>query len=66
MATDKTTMIQCIHCKHGKFMQWMKNPVICECELLGNERFVAEAKKLCSLYEESKTEVPVITHYDSY
>ena len=20
------TMVQCIHCKHGKFMQWMKNP----------------------------------------
>lgn len=66
MATDKTTMIQCIHCKHGKFMQWMKNPIICECELLSNERFVAEAKKLCSLYEESKTETPEITHYDSY
>ena len=57
-------MIQCIHCKHGKFMQWMKNPIICECSIT-NERFVAEAKRLCSTLERTQAE-PQITHYKNY
>lgn len=65
MASNKVTMIQCMNCKHGKFMQWMKNPIICECTLSG-ERFVAEARRICSLYEPSGNETPTITHYDSY
>ena len=63
MANNK--MIQSIHCKHGKFMQWMKNPVICECDIL-KERFVAEAKRLCPTFEQSNQIKPEITHYDHY
>ena len=59
-------MIQCINCKHGRFMQWMNNPIICECMLMQNERFVAEAKKLCPLFELSGIEKPEVTHYESY
>lgn len=67
MASTKSSgMIQCIHCKHGRFMQWMNNPIICECQLLQKERFVAEAKKLCPLFERTTVENPPITHYDSY
>lgn len=58
------TMIQCIHCKHGTFMQWMKNPVICQCDIT-HERFVAEAKRLCPTYEYTRNE-PHITHYKNY
>ncbi|MCM1108789.1 MAG: hypothetical protein NC388_07015 [Clostridium sp.] len=58
-------MTQCIHCKHGKFMQWMKNPIICECTL-SEERFVAEAVKLCPLFERSNNPNPEITHYSKY
>lgn len=65
MASAKT-MIKCYDCKHGKYMQWMKNPIICECELT-NERFVAEAKRICGRYEVRKGNgTPNITHYDQY
>ncbi|MBO5180876.1 MAG: hypothetical protein J6B92_03175 [Paraprevotella sp.] len=57
-------MIQCIHCKNGRFMQWMKNPIICECTLTG-ERFVAESVKVCPTFEAAQKEVE-ITHYDQY
>ena len=64
MANNK--MIQCIHCKHGKFMQWMKNPIICECNWTG-ERYVAEARRLCARYEErTSPEPPAVKHYDHY
>ena len=46
-------------------MQWMKNPVICECDIL-KERFVAEAKRLCPTFEQSNQTKPEITHYDHY
>lgn len=58
--------VRCIECKHGMLMQWMQNPIICECECL-NERFVAESKKLCQLFEARNTTAPPkITHYDHY
>ena len=43
MAGNKDKMVKCYDCKHGKYMQWMKNPIICECNWTG-ERYVAEAK----------------------
>ena len=50
----------------NKYMQWMKNPIICECNWTG-ERYVAEAKRLCSRFEENTSrETPEITHYDHY
>ena len=59
-------MVKCYNCKHGKYMQWMKNPIICECNSTG-ERYVAEAKRLCSRFEENTSrETPEITHYDHY
>ncbi len=66
MAVNKVKMVKCLHCKHGKYMQWMKNPVICECLWTG-ERYVAEARRLCSRYEENPDKgTPAITHYDHY
>lgn len=66
MAVNKDKMVRCLDCKHGKFMQWMKNPIICECKMT-NERQVAEAYKLCNIYEENYTKkAPEITHFDSY
>lgn len=58
-------MIQCLHCKHGRYMQWMKNPVICECSLNG-ERFVAEARRLCALYDDAGSREPEIVHFSHY
>lgn len=58
-------MIQCIHCKHGKYMQWMKNPIICECTLSG-ERYVAEARRICPSFDESGAREPQITHFSQY
>lgn len=65
-AVKSQEMVQCIRCKHGHFMQWMKNPIICECTVMQNERFVAEAKKICQAYEPSNIQTPTITHFDSY
>lgn len=66
MAAGKDKMVKCINCKHGKYMQWMKNPIICECNWNG-ERFVAEAKRLCAQYEDNISKKgPEITHYDHY
>lgn len=58
-------MAQCIRCKHGKFMQWMKNPIICECTLT-NERFVAESLKVCAQFDPSYNETPHIEHFNQY
>ncbi len=58
------TMIQCIHCKYGKFMQWMKNPIICQCTLT-DERYVAEAKRVCASFEKTMNK-PQVTHYKNY
>lgn len=66
MAVGKDKMVKCINCKHGKYMQWMKNPIICECNWTG-ERYVAEAKRICTRYEEKTSrETPQITHYEHY
>ena len=65
MATGKK-MVKCYNCKYGQYMQWMKNPIICECTRTG-ERYVAEAKRLCDRFEETtRMEAPKITHYDHY
>lgn len=62
----KVKMVRCYDCKHGKYMQWMKNPIICECTL-NDERFVAEAKRICTRYEHiQRQNEPEITHYDHY
>lgn len=62
----KVKMVRCYDCKHGKYMQWMKNPIICECTWTG-ERFVAEARRICSRYEDAhRKDAPEITHYDHY
>lgn len=59
-------MVRCYECKHGKYMQWMKNPIICECKLT-NERFVAEARRMCPRYEDAPRKgAPEITHYEHY
>ena len=34
----KDKMVKCFECKHGRYMQWMKNPIICECNWTG-ERY---------------------------
>jgi len=60
-----TRMIQCIRCKHGKYMQWMKNPIICECNFT-QERYVAEARRLCSMFEEAGNREIEITHFSHY
>lgn len=66
MAGNKDKMVKCYDCKHGKYMQWMKNPIICECNWTG-ERYVAEAQRLCSRFEENTSrETPEVTHYDHY
>ncbi|MBQ1973898.1 MAG: hypothetical protein II222_06145 [Paraprevotella sp.] len=58
-------MIQCINCKHGRYMQWMKNPIICECQVQ-KERFVAESRRQCPLFEQRYTGEAEIVHYDHY
>ncbi|MCD8318560.1 MAG: hypothetical protein LUC45_06885 [Paraprevotella sp.] len=66
MAINKVRMVRCDDCKHGKYMQWMKNPIICECNWTG-ERYVAEAKRLCARYEEFVgIEKPEVVHFDHY
>ena len=57
-------MVKCIDCKKGTFMQWMANPIICECTI-NNERLVAESRRLCTRFERSYAK-PTITHYDHY
>ncbi len=64
MAATKGLMIQCLNCKHGTFMQWFHNPIICQCNMF-NERFVAEAKHNCEEYEE-RHKPGEVTHYDKY
>ncbi len=58
-------MVTCLQCKHGRFMQWMKNPIICECRLK-NERLVAASRRLCPQFEASGIDRPEVTHYDHY
>ena len=66
MAGNKQRMVRCYDCKYGKFMQWMKNPIICECSWT-KERYVAESRRICVRYEEHPDgETPSITHYDHY
>ena len=63
MAT-KTTMVRCIDCKNGEFMQWFQNPIICQCNIL-DERMVAEAQRLCGFFTQSN-KAPEVKHYDKY
>lgn len=66
MAINKGRMVKCLECRHGKYMQWMKNPIICECSWT-QERYVAEARRLCPNFEErTGPDPPSITHYDHY
>ncbi|MBQ8050995.1 MAG: hypothetical protein IJ197_05410 [Bacteroidaceae bacterium] len=64
MADKVKNMVQCLHCKHGTFMQWFQNPIICQCDIF-NERFVAETRRYCDEYEKCSTK-PEIAHYDHY
>lgn len=65
MAERSKGMVRCIQCRHGKYMQWFHNPVICQCSIY-NEKFVAEAKRICEEYaERTNTNIEVI-HYDHY
>ena len=64
MAGGEDKMVKCIDCKKGTFMQWMANPIICECTI-NNERLVAESRRLCTRFERSYAK-PTVTHYDHY
>ena len=65
MAERNTGMVRCIECRHGEYMQWFRNPIICQCTV-HNEKFVAEAKRLCEDYSARTSGKPEITHYDHY
>lgn len=52
-------------CKHAKFMQWFENPIVAECNY-NNERYVAEARRICKIYEYVNNPNPTIQHFDSY
>ena len=60
----KNEMVRCIECKHGKYMQWFENPIICHCNIL-NEKFVAESKHLCVDFEKTNAKREV-QHFDHY
>ncbi len=60
----KATNIRCLDCANATYMQWFKNPVVCECKAF-EERFVAEAKHNCDEFEKRTTPV-VIQHFDKY
>ena len=64
MAEKNKGMVKCIDCRRGTYMQWFRNPIICECNLL-HERFVAESQRFCEDFEERSDKVEV-THYDHY
>lgn len=64
MIEDKKKLVQCLHCKNATLMQWMKNPVICECAETG-VREVAQMERLCSHFIQSETDHPV-EHFDHY
>lgn len=66
MASDKNKdMVRCIDCKHGTYLQWFQNPVICVCHMRDEERFVAAARRLCFQFEKGtgNTEVKHLDHY---
>lgn len=65
MAEHSKGMVRCIECRHGNYMQWYHNPIICKCAIF-DEKFVAEARRLCDDYEERTNAEPEITHYDHY
>ena len=62
--TEFVEMVRCLDCKHGTYMQWYKNPIICRCEVL-EEKTVAESKRVCKDYERRNSE-PEIEHFDHY
>ena len=57
-------MVKCINCKHGAFMQWFNNPIICNCHIF-DEKFVAESRRICTEYIKSAG-THKIEHYDHY
>lgn len=65
MAERNKGMVYCIKCKHGSFMQWFNNPIICQCAVY-HEKFVAESKRLCEEYRPRTDTNIEITHYDHY
>jgi len=65
MAERSKGMVRCIECSNGKYMQWFRNPVICQCSIY-REKFVAEAKRLCDEYTKRTNTKVEITHYDHY
>ena len=46
-------------------MQWFENPIVAECNY-NNERYVAEARRICKIYEYVNNPNPTIQHFDSY
>ncbi len=59
-------MVSCIHCKHGTFKQWFHNPIICQCNVF-NEKFVAEARRICNDFEARSEGKPIeVAHLDHY
>lgn len=60
----KATMIRCLDCANGTYMQWFSNPIICFCKAY-EERFVAESRHNCDEYEE-RTTPGEIEHFDEY
>lgn len=64
----KYSMIRCIDCTHGSYMQWFHNPIICYCDAF-EEKFVAEARRVCENYDERPTPVDRetgVVHHDHY
>lgn len=64
MAASNKEMVRCMDCKHGTYMQWFRNPVICVCAV-HEEKFVAESRRICGDFVRREGEAE-ITHYDSY
>ena len=65
MATEKNKdMVRCIECKHGSYMQWFQNPIICNCQLY-NEKFVAASRRVCPSFEK-RAKTPEVTHFYHY
>ena len=69
MAIAKKTVeresVYCLRCKNAIFMQWFQNPIIAQCNI-HNERFVANAHRICGDFLPSNNPNPDIQHFDSY
>ncbi len=68
MANDKNEMVRCIDCRHGSYMQWFQNPVICYCKLF-EEKTVAESKRICDNFQRRPKPIDRekdVEHHDHY